>query len=93
MYNAAEQSNYRGAVNDFQNRLEKLKNSIVVTKSIVVLTGDVNFTEISCANMSSTKDYEELILDQFVEKSLSSVAPSQLAVFLCNTPEINLNCT
>ena len=61
IYNAAEQSNYRWAVNDFLNLLEKLKNSIVVTNSLVVPTGDINFTETSCANMSSTKDYEELI--------------------------------
>ena len=43
--------------------------------------------------MSSTKDYEELILDQFIENYLSNVAPSQLDVFLCNNPEIVLNCT
>ena len=57
-----------------------------------MLTGDTNFTEPSWANMSSTKDYEELILDQFIENNLSNVAPSQL-VFLCNNPEIVLNCT
>ena len=57
-----------------------------------MLTGDTNFTEPSWANMSSTKDYEELILDQFIENNLSKVAPSQL-VFLCNNPEIVLNCT
>ena len=36
----------------FKTVLKNLKKSIVVTKSLVVLTGDVNFTETSCANMS-----------------------------------------
>ena len=62
------------------------------TNSLVVFTVDSNFTESSWTNMSSTKDYEELILDQFIENILSNVAPSQL-VFLCNNPEIVLNCT
>ena len=57
-----------------------------------MLTGDFNFTETSWANMSSTKDYEELVLDHFIENNLSNVAPSQLDVSLCNNPEIVLNC-
>ena len=43
--------------------------------------------------MSSTKDYEELILDLFIENNLSNVAPRQLDMFLCNNPEKVLNCT
>ena len=63
------------------------------TNSLVVLTGDINFTETSWANMSSTKDYKELVLDHFIENNLSNVAPSQLDAFLCNNPEIVLKCT
>ena len=43
--------------------------------------------------MSSTKDNEELILDQIIENNLSNVILSQLDVFLCKNPEIDLNCT
>ena len=60
IYSEPEQSNYRWAVNDFLNLLKKLK-TFVDTNSLVVLTGEINFTETSWANMSSTKDYEELI--------------------------------
>ena len=63
------------------------------TNSLVVLTGDINFTETFWATMSSTKDYEELVLDHFIENNLSNVAPSQLDVFLCKNPVIVLNCT
>ena len=52
MYNAPEQSNYRWAVNDFLSLLETLKNSFVDTNSLVVHTGDINFTEPSWANIS-----------------------------------------
>ena len=93
IYNALEQSNYRWAINDFLNLLEKLKTSFVDTNSLVVLTGDINFTEAYWANMSSTKDYEELVLDQFIDNNLSNVAPSQLDMFLCNNPELVLNYT
>ena len=58
-----------------------------------MLTGDIDFTETSWSNVSSTKDNEEFILDQFIENNLSKVAPSQLDEFLCNNPEIDLNCT
>ena len=51
------------------------------TNSLVVLTIDISFTKISWANMSSTKDYEELIFDQFTENYLSNVASSHLDVF------------
>ena len=90
IYNAPAQSNYRWAVNDFLNLLEKLKNSIVDANSLVVLSGGINFTETSWANRTSTNDYDELILDQFIENDLSNVAPSQLDVFLCNNPEVVL---
>ena len=63
------------------------------SNSLVVLTGDINFIDTCWAKMSSTKDYEELILHQFIENNLSNVAPSQLDVFLCNNPEIVLSCT
>ena len=53
------------------------------TNYLVVLIGDVNFTETSWMNMSTTKDYDELIFDQFIENNLSNVYPSQLDVFLC----------
>ena len=43
--------------------------------------------------MSSTKNYEKLFLDQFIENNFSNVAPSQLYVFLSNKAEIVLNCT
>ena len=90
IYNAPAQSNYRWAVNDFLNLLEKLKNFIVDTNSLVVLSGDINFTEASWANRSSTNDYDEIILDQFIENDLSNVAPSQLDVFLRNNPKVVL---
>ena len=61
IYHAPEQSNYRWAVNDFLKFLEKIKNSIVDTNCLVMLTGDINFTETSWAKMSSTKDYDQLI--------------------------------
>ena len=63
------------------------------TNSLVMLTGDINYTEFSWAKVSSTKDYEELILDQIIENNLSNVAPSQLDLFSCNNPEKILNCT
>ena len=75
IHNAPEQNHYRWAVNDFLNLLEKLNKSIVDTNSLVLLTGDINFTETSWANMSSTKDYVELILDQFIENNPSNVLP------------------
>ena len=56
IYNASKQSNHRCALNDFLNLLQKVKNSIVDTNSLVVLTDDINFTEIFWANMSSTKN-------------------------------------
>ena len=38
--------------------------------------------------MSSTEDYEELILDQVIENNLSNVAPSELDVSISNSLEI-----
>ena len=89
-YNAPEQINYQWAVNDFLNRLEKLKNFIVDTNSLVVLTGNINFTEFSWPNMTSTKDYEKLILDLFIENNHSNVAPSQLEIVLTCTYDRSL---
>ena len=40
------------------------RKQYVKSNSLVVLTGDINFTETSWANMSSTKEYKQLILDQ-----------------------------
>ena len=88
IYNAPFQSSYQWNKNELLALLHELENLPTENHcNDIVLTGDLNFSNTNWRNMSSRNDYEATTIEKLVNLNLTNFAPSQLDVFLCNSPD------
>ena len=88
IYNAPFPSSYQWNENELLALLHELENLATENHcNDIVLTGDLNFSNTNWRNMSSRNDYEATTIEKLVNLNLTNFAPSQLDVFLCNSPD------